>query len=261
MNKPADVHARIDLRAEILRRSWLFSDLSPDKLPELAAVSVFRRFSKGEIIFRQGDPPDFLYIIGSGRVKQFKTSPSGKAFTTAVNSPGDPLSVAAVFPGKAHFVATQAMSDVSTVYIARKDFIAYVDKYPVIVTRIVHILGLIINSAYERLSDLAGETASQRVLNVLYMLYFKFGSSISFTREQMADLAGTRPETTTRVLAKLKSVGIIRSRRGGVDILDVEKLREVSRGSYLIRLKDIDAWKGLAACQNSNAPDLPSNVI
>lgn len=172
----------MDLRIETLKRSWLFCDLPPDELREMTASAVFRRFRKGELIFRQGDPPQFLYVIGSGKVKQFKTCSSGRGFTTVVNSCGDPLNVAAFFGVEAHFVTTQAMSDTRALSIAKKEFFSFIERHPVVMTRILHAMGLIINSAYERLSDLAGETASQRVLNVLYMLHYKFGDTVPFTR-------------------------------------------------------------------------------
>jgi CRP-like cAMP-binding protein len=240
VTEPEGATTKIDLRFETLKRSWLFSNLSADTIQELASLSTFRRFGKGDIIFHQGDAPAFLYVIGSGKVKQFKTCLSGKTFTAVINSTGDPLNVSALFGGKAHFVTTQAISDVGATVTPRRNFLAYVEKYPLVTTRILSAMSMIISSAYERLSDLAGETAAQRVLNVLFMLYFKFGTTISFTREEIADVAGTTPETTTRVLASLKGAGIIGSRRGGLDILDVEKLREICRGSYLIPLRDLE---------------------
>jgi CRP-like cAMP-binding protein len=230
---------KIDLRVETLKRSWVFSDLSPSTMAEIVPLATIRRFSKGEFIFYQDDPPNILYIIGSGKVKQFKTCASGKTFTTVINSSGDPLNVTALFEGRKYFVTTQVIADTTVVAIARKDFLSYVEKNPVIMSRILKVTGMMLNSAYERLSDLAGGTAAQRVLNVIFMLYFKFGPAISFTREEIADFAGTTPETTTRVLADLKGEGIIISRRGGIDICDVERLREMSRESYLIPLKDI----------------------
>jgi CRP/FNR family transcriptional regulator, cyclic AMP receptor protein len=230
---------KLDLRIETLKQSWVFSDLSADKIAEIAVVAGLRRFARGEIIFNQGDPPNTLYVIGSGMVKQFKTCSSGRTFTTVINSSGDPLNVSALFSGKRHFVTTQAITDTTTVAIPQKDFMVYVENHPTIMLRILQVMGRIINSAYERLSDLAGATAAQRVLNVIFMLYFKFGATIAFTREEIADFAGTTPETTTRVLADLKSEGIIRSRRGGLEILDDQRLRSICHSSYLIPLNDM----------------------
>jgi CRP/FNR family transcriptional regulator len=231
---------KIDLKIEALRGSWLFSDMDAEELREIASLAAFRRFRKGELILCQGDPPNFLYVITSGKVKQFKTCPSGKAFTTAINAPGDPLNVTALFGAGEHFVTIQAISDTNTLFLSSRDFLAYVEKHPIIMQRVLYTASLMINSAYERLSDFAGETAAQRVLNVLFMLFFKFGDAVSFTREEIADVAGTTAETTIRVLGKLKAEGIIRSRRGGIDVLDKEKLRDVCRRSYLIPLRDLE---------------------
>jgi len=100
--------------------------------------------------------------------------------------------------------------------------------------KVLLVMGKVIDSAYERLSDFVGEPASRRVLNVLYMLYSKFGNSVSFNREEVADMAGTTVETTVRVLKNLKAANIIRSRRGGIVILDERQFRQMCRSSYVV---------------------------
>ena len=231
---------KMDLKIETLRHSWLFIDLKTEALAEIACVSSFRKVLKGSVIFRQGDPPDFLHIIGSGKVKQFKNSSSGKTFTTAINATGDPLNVVALLGAKAHFVTTQAISDAKLLSLTRKDFLSFVERHPVVMRRMLYTMGNIINSGWERLADLAGETASQRVLNVISMLCYKFGDEVPFTRGEVADIAGTTPETTTRVLGKLRAAGIIEPRRGCIDVLDRSRLRDFCKGSYIIHLRDSD---------------------
>jgi CRP/FNR family transcriptional regulator, nitrogen oxide reductase regulator len=223
-----------DIKIEILRRSTLFSCLEKWELEEIALCAEFRHFCKGEFIFHEGDPPKILYIIGSGKVKQFKLSASGKAFTTAMMSSGDPLNAVALFGAKAYFVSAQALNKTVALCIARENVLAFVEKYPIVGLRLIPLLGKVLNSAWERLTDFAGETVCQRVFNVLYMLYFKFGDAIPVTREEIADMAGTTPETTVRVLGRLKRLGIIDPMRGKIAILNGMKLRELSGCSYLI---------------------------
>ena len=225
---------RSDVKIEILRRSTLFSCLDPCALREIAPRADFRHFDRGEFIFHEGDPPKFLYIVGSGKVKQFKLSASGRAFTTAMMSSGDPLNAVAIFGAKAHFVSAQALNKTVTLCLAREDFVAFVDKYPIVSLRLIPLLGKVLNSAWERLTDFAGEMVCQRVFNVLYMLYFKFGDAIPVTREEIADMAGTTPETTVRVLSRLKGLGVIDPRRGKILILDATRLREMGGCSYPI---------------------------
>ena len=62
------------------------------------------------------------------------------------------------------------------------------------------------------------------------MLSAKLGLTLPFTRQDIAEMAGTTTETAIRVLSHLKDRGIIRSARGKVIILNEEKLRLLSEG-------------------------------
>jgi CRP/FNR family transcriptional regulator, nitrogen oxide reductase regulator len=62
------------------------------------------------------------------------------------------------------------------------------------------------------------------------MLYSKLGSTLPFTRQEIADMAGTTTETAIRFMSRLKEGDIVRSARGKTIILDVSKLRLLSEG-------------------------------
>jgi len=219
---------------ETLKRCWLFPDLHANAVEEIAALSIARRFSKNEVIFHEGDPSDFLYIVSSGVVKQFKSTDSGRLFTTVISTSSNALLPIALFGASAYFLSAKAISDTVALVVSKREFLSFVEKYPIVKDKVLLVMGKVIDSAYERLSDFVGEPASRRVLNVLYMLYSKFGNSVSFNREEVADMAGTTVETTVRVLKNLKAANIIRSRRGGIIILDERQFREICRSSYVI---------------------------
>jgi CRP/FNR family transcriptional regulator len=225
---------KTDLMVETFKRCWLFSDLHASAVEEIAALSIARRFSKNEVIFHEGDPSDFLYIVSSGVVKQFKCTDSGRLFTTVISTSSNALLPIALFGASAYFLSAKAISDTVALVVSKREFLSFVEKYPIVKDKVLLVMGKVIDSAYERLSDFVGEPASRRVLNVLYMLYSKFGNSVSFNREEVADMAGTTVETTVRVLKNLKAANIIRSRRGGIIILDERQFREICRSSYVI---------------------------
>jgi CRP/FNR family transcriptional regulator, nitrogen oxide reductase regulator len=234
LNHPTHDRAKLDLKIEVFRQSTLFSCLDTEELEQLTPVANFRHYGKDEFVFRQGDAPNFLYVVGSGKVKQYKVSSSGRTFTASIMSSGDPLNAVALFGAKAFFVSAQAMVETTVLTIPRHEFLSFINKYPIVTTRLVYLLGRVVNSAWERLTDFAGEMTCQRVFNMLYMLYFKFGTTIPVTREEIADMTGTTTETTIRVLGKLKTLGVIDSLRGRIMVLNESKLRELSQCSYLI---------------------------
>jgi CRP-like cAMP-binding protein len=216
---------------KVFKHSPTFAGLSEDQLSEIAAVATLRYFKKGELIFRQGDPPNFFHVVQQGMVKTYKVSAFGKHIIVKIASFGDTLNASALF-GEKHFVSAQAIDEVMVLSIRKKEYLSLVNKYPLIAMNIVTILGKGLDNEYERILDLVGETVEHRLCNFLFMLFIKFGTTLSLTREELGELAGTTTETTIRVLSKLKAAGIISSSRGKIVILDQAKLQSLAQNHY-----------------------------
>jgi hypothetical protein len=53
---------------DALRRVHAFADLPDDQLQWFAAQSVEKRLEPGEVLFRRGDPPDWMTVYLEGEV-------------------------------------------------------------------------------------------------------------------------------------------------------------------------------------------------
>ncbi len=62
------------------------------------------------------------------------------------------------------------------------------------------------------------------------MLSDKLGSTLPFTRQEIADMVGTTTETAIRLISSFRERGIIRSTSGKIIIQDEEKLRLLREG-------------------------------
>jgi CRP/FNR family cyclic AMP-dependent transcriptional regulator len=85
--------------ADELKRTALFSALSAVELQSLAACTIIRSYASGELVFSEGAPCVGLYIVYKGRVRIFKTSPSGREQVLAVEGPGSSIAELPVFDG------------------------------------------------------------------------------------------------------------------------------------------------------------------
>lgn len=217
-------------RAAILKRSFIFSGLSDEDLDALSKLSVSRSFEAGQYVFWEGDAPAHFFVVASGRVKVLKHSSLGKEFVVAFFGPGEVFGEVAVFEGRPYPASAQAISDAEVLAIGMGDFLAFLSEHPEVSLSIINMLGGRLRDAQNRLNALAGERAEQRVAKTLLMLSSKLGQSLPFTRQEIADMSGTTIETTIRVMSRMKSGGIIRSRRGKIDVLDETRLRTVSEG-------------------------------
>ena len=73
---------------EALKDAALFAALDESELNSLAARCGLRSYSPGEILFSEGQSCAGLYIVTSGRIRIFKTSPAGREQVLAIEGPG-----------------------------------------------------------------------------------------------------------------------------------------------------------------------------
>jgi CRP-like cAMP-binding protein len=229
--KKGNLEGYLATDVKVFKTCSTFAGLGEDQLNEIAVAAKPHHFKKGDFIFHQGDPPNFFYVVQKGIVKTFKVSPLGKHVIVKIASFGDTLNASALF-GEKHFVSAQAIDEVVVLSIRKKEYLSLVNKYPLIAMNIVTILGKGLDNEYERILDLVGETVEHRLCNFLFMLFIKFGTTLSLTREELAELAGTTTETAIRVLSKLKAAGIISSTRGRIVILNQAKLQALAEHDY-----------------------------
>jgi CRP-like cAMP-binding protein len=217
-------------KVEILKRVPIFSSLSDDELEALAKLAIERNFMSNEFIFWEGDVPAWFYIVIEGQVKVIKHSSSGKEFIVAFFGPGEMIGEVAVFENKPYPASAQSIAKTRVISIRQEAFLTFLAGRPQFALRIINVLGGRLRDAQTRLRDLAGERVEQRLASTLLMLSSKLGSTLPFTRQEIADMTGTTTETAIRVMSRLKESGVIRSTRGKVIILDKEKLRLLSEG-------------------------------
>ena len=222
-----------DEKVELLRQSLLLSALEEKDLGELADLAVERCFGSGEFIFWEGDSPRWFYMVERGKVKMLKHSSLGKEFLIAVFGPGEVFGEVAVFDNAPYPASAQATDETCTLGIRRDDFLSFLSRNPPVSMHIINVLGKRLRDAHDRLRNLAGERVEQRLASILLMLHSRLGPNLPFTRQEIADMAGTTTETAIRVMTRLKDSGVTRSSRGKITILDENKLRALSEGPEL----------------------------
>jgi CRP/FNR family transcriptional regulator len=217
-------------RVEVLTQSSIFSGLNEDELAVMAGLAVERSLAPGEFVFWEEDAPEWFYVVAEGRIKIIKHSSLGKEFIIAFFGPGEMFGEVAVFEDKPYPASAQAAVETRVLGIQKKDFLSFLARRPQVAVRIISVLGGRLREAHSRLKDLAGERVEQRLARTLLMLSSRLGSTLPFTRQEIADMAGTTTETAIRFMSRLKDGGIIRSVRGKTTIIDEARLRLLGEG-------------------------------
>ncbi|MFA4835875.1 MAG: Crp/Fnr family transcriptional regulator [Dehalococcoidia bacterium] len=221
-------------KVELLKQTIFFSALGNEELLRLADLTTERHLSSGEPIIWEGDPPEWFYIVAQGKVKVAKYTSTGKELLVAMFTPPSIFGEVAVFDGIPYPASAAAVGETTVLGIKRDDLLTFLSQNPSVALKIINLLGARLRDAHNRLRDMAGERADQRIASMLLMLSSKLGPAILFTRQEIADMTGTTTETVIRTTTRLKDQGIINTTRGEIVILDEPKLRLLSEGAPLV---------------------------
>jgi CRP-like cAMP-binding protein len=74
-------------KLDVLRRSPLFEMLSQPELEVLAELSRQRRFAAGEVVFREGDAGDALFVLAKGEVEVLARGHGGERLLAVLEPP------------------------------------------------------------------------------------------------------------------------------------------------------------------------------
>ncbi len=85
---------------ETFSTNRLFDGIRPDLLREVAREVQIRELTEGEVIFREGDPGDSLYLIGEGSVQISKLGRGGNQETLAFIKSGNFFGEMALLDGE-----------------------------------------------------------------------------------------------------------------------------------------------------------------
>jgi CRP/FNR family cyclic AMP-dependent transcriptional regulator len=209
----------------------IFADLSEAEMAVIAAAAPMRQFAPGELLFSPPQEMETLFILKQGRVRIFRVSPDGRALTTAIITPGTIFGEMMLLGQQMHDNFAEALEQVTVCVMSRADVQRFLLSDARIALRISEILGNRVAQLERRLSDSVFKSVPQRVATTLCLLAdeeqrrpLSKGIQVSLTHEQVAALAGTSRETTTKILNEYADQQLLRLGRGRITILDLARL-------------------------------------
>lgn len=226
----------VDLRLKILGQLPFFNELSKSALEKINQAFHEVGYDVNEIVCFAGDPAEQLFVIADGRVKLVRHTLAGKDVLLDMLSAGEffgslTSSGKDVYPDTA-----QAQTPACILAIKKEDFRHILDLYPSVAIKLMDIVASRLRAAHERVQHLSTSSVEGRIAHVLLLLSEKFGEprevgmliQVPLARDDLASMAGTTPESASRVMSQFHKDGLINAGRRWVAILDRAKLEAVS---------------------------------
>jgi len=221
---------------EVVRKAPLFSALDDASAASLRASMNGIKISKGQILFKEGDPGDKLFVVVEGKLKLGTSSGDGRENLLSILGPGDMFGELSLFdPGPRTATAT-AVVDSKLLALANDQVIGWVSAHPHVSLQLLKRLSQRLRRANDVLSDLVFADVPGRVAKAIIELGERFGTkkddglhvNHELTQEELAQLVGASRETVNKALADFASRGWVKLEPRAVIILDYERL--VKRG-------------------------------
>ena len=211
-----------------------FHGMKEEEIQRILNNSNERIYSRGTIIFREGEETDGIYIITAGLIKVYKMSIDGREKTLAILNPGDIMGEMALFDYSYRSATAEALEASTVNVIPRQDFERLLEEMPALAIKVIRVLAERLRQADEEIKNLLFLNARSRVILNLVQLVEQHmqgknpGTSIPFrlTHAEMANLIGVSRETVTRVISELQDEGLIRIEKRKLWINDIQRLKE-----------------------------------
>jgi predicted acylesterase/phospholipase RssA/CRP-like cAMP-binding protein len=125
--KPAESRSGL---LSILRSSVLFSSLDEDVIASMGALLKTVMLNGGDILFRQGDPGDSLYIVISGRLEVVGDADGQSPRLLVTLGPGESVGEMALIDGENRSATVSATRDTQLAKLSQNDFGRLVAEHP-----------------------------------------------------------------------------------------------------------------------------------
>jgi len=215
---------------EIIKQCHLFSGVTNEDLTLLTAILRKREFSKGEILFEDGDEADGFYIIASGKVKVYKLSLEGRERILHVVQPGNSFAEAAIFDNGRYPAFAETLSSSTLLFFPKREFLDLLNSHPQLAINIISGLSRFLRQFTVQIEDLTFRDVPARLAR--YLLSFGDETLVSVelpvSKSQLASNLGTTSETLSRTLRKLSDDEMIGVKGKNIEILAFDRLQDLA---------------------------------
>jgi len=219
-----------------LKRVPLFRPLCETDLRILAGDFRPCAYKKGEVVFRQDDTENSLYLIFEGQVRIYKLSPSGDETSINIFAAGDIIGEFAAIDGQPRSATAITLRRCILLKMAGDQMLQRMRAMPDLAISMARLLVTKVRWTAEYAETIARYDAAGRLLHILLQYNQQFGQEkekgkryeldLGLNQADLATLVGARREWVNRILRDWQQRGLILFEKDKLFILDLPRVIE-----------------------------------
>jgi len=191
--------------------------------------------NRGQTLFSQGGRHDGIFLIESGRIRVFYTSPQGREITLAYWHIGNFVGGPEVFDTGVHQWSGVAATNASVFQLPGKELRALVAEIPSLAIGLIDGLSFK-GKCYSALAQMLGtRSITQRLAHLLLQLVDLYGVddadgkiiAVAFTHAEIAHMVGATRQWVTISLRRMQEKRIVQTRRSQIVVCRPDILEEM----------------------------------
>jgi CRP/FNR family cyclic AMP-dependent transcriptional regulator len=206
-------------RVTLLEQAPLFGVLHPTDLAVLADKFHPITYRKGEVIFREGEPAERLFLIDTGRIKLTIASPAGQELLVAVVGRGNIFGELAIIDRGPRAMNARAMEESRVYALASDVFWTMLENRHALARRLLELMARRLRRADQNSQDLVFFDAPTRLARRLLDLAEEHGDptgdgqalriTVKVTQDEIAQMIGVTRESANRLINSFAGRGWI----------------------------------------------------
>lgn len=196
----------------------IFENLNKEELVEIVNKIDHKEFSKGDVIFTEGNIANTLYFINEGKIKLYKYTKDGKEQILHILSEGDFFGELELIKPSKYGFNSKAIEDSKICTLTKEEMKDTMMKNPEIGIKVLETVGERLSKVENLVQNLATNDVDSRMAYLIIELMEKYGENVDgnisvklpISREDMASYIGVTRETISRKLKKLEDENLIK---------------------------------------------------
>jgi CRP-like cAMP-binding protein len=210
--------------------SELFVGMSSCEIEEIVCRARALEFSSGDVIHSAEDSITQVMLLMEGRIKMSQFSEKGQEVILRLVVPGETISVPTLLPGTKHSSAVLALKPCRVLAWESESFNAMVKRFPGLQKNVELILLSRLDDLTQRFCEVSANATSPRLAISLAYLVDRIGERVDdhielrVSQETLGQMTGMTLNSVWRLLSIWKGQGIVKPRRGIVEIHNLPRL-------------------------------------
>ncbi len=211
---------------DFLRNVEYLREFHDESLKRISEISKIDFYDKNSIIFTEDEKGRFIYVVRTGRIKIFKTSPSGKEFIIKLMESGDVFAESLLFEDTNYPAHAQCMQASSVIAIDKFKLESLIETNCILAKDFIKIMSRRLNFLSKKMENLTLDNSVGKVAFLILELSSSKTQVVKdIQRKDLAKMINISRENFERILTYLSKKGVIQLDKGKIRILNREGLK------------------------------------